>query len=303
MGTREFRTNDNSIQKLLLLKQMGVERAVLLEYRAALDNIRTILSKLYEKAAAQGWELSKAEMTKYNRLTHLDKQITATLTRANSTVSKQIHRLTENQYNESFFRYAWAFDQQTGVALTWGVLSPEIITSAVENDLRFIALKRLRTDSLYKINRAVTQGLIRGASYPKMMNLIKGAINGTAYDALRIARTEGQRATALGSQAAYSTAAENGVEGAEIWDATLDGDTRPEHAALDQKKKDTEHDGWYAPGIGWVAGPLQSGVPGFDINCRCSVRYEVEGYAPQLRRTRDQGLIPYQTYDEWNKNK
>ncbi|MNH45229.1 hypothetical protein D3C79_1076160 [compost metagenome] len=44
-----------------------------------------------------------------------------------------------------------------------------------------------------------------------------------------------------------------------------------------------------------------------DINCRCSIRTEIVGYEPTVRRARDDNgksvLIPYTTYDEWAKNR
>jgi hypothetical protein len=119
-------------------------------------------------------------------------------------------------------------------------------------------------------------------------------------DAVRIVRTEGQRAAILGRQSALDTAVDKGVELVERWDATLDGDTRPEHQALDGVEK--QEQGWYVPSIGWVSGPLQSGVPSFDINCRCTVSGVIEGLEPVLRRSRADGVIPYTKYDDWKKN-
>jgi hypothetical protein len=34
-------------------------------------------------------------------------------------------------------------------------------------------------------------------------------------------------------------------------------------------------------------------------NCRCGIRMDIEGYSPELRRSREQGIIPYQTYSDW----
>jgi hypothetical protein len=56
---------------------------------------------------------------------------------------------------------------------------------------------------------------------------------------------------------------------------------------------------FYSPSVGWIRGPLQSGVPSFDINCRCRVRGEVAGYPPKVRRVRDEGLKDYQTFEQW----
>jgi hypothetical protein len=52
-----------------------------------------------------------------------------------------------------------------------------------------------------------------------------------------------------------------------------------------------------------TAGPLRSGVAAEDINCRCRVRGQIEGYEPKVRRIRDEGVVPYETYQSWNKRR
>jgi uncharacterized protein with gpF-like domain len=102
-----------------------------------------------------------------------------------------------------------------------------------------------------------------------------------------------------GQAESYARAEKAGIEGAYIWDATLDGRTRPEHGAKDGEKR--AEDGLFDPLDG-----VRPAYPGdgnlsaaMRINCRCRLRYEVEGYAPLLRRTREDGLVPYQTYPQW----
>jgi uncharacterized protein with gpF-like domain len=167
--------------------------------------------------------------------------------------------------------------------------------------LRKIAETRLKQDGLIKIRRAVSQGLIRGASYQNMPREIKDAINGNAADAMRIVRTEGQRAQSMGQQAKYADARRIGVEVVDVWDATLDGRTRDSHGALDGVK--AQYQGgkpyWYVNGYR-TSGPGQSGVASEDINCRCRIRGEVEGFEPEKRRIAGE-IQKYQTYEEWKR--
>jgi uncharacterized protein with gpF-like domain len=49
------------------------------------------------------------------------------------------------------------------------------------------------------------------------------------------------------------------------------------------------------------------GIASMDINCRCTVRAEIEGMEPKLRRARDEKtgknvVIPNTTYQEWYNN-
>lgn len=298
-SSRDFQILQERVDKALLVRMDLVERGILATYLQALDDIRVSLSKVYEKYAVDG-VLTRAEMTRYNRMSALEAQIKEIVQPVLNSTSNQAVKTGPVVYNEAFFRTAWAIDQNAGVALKWGLLNPDAVRAAVQNDFTELAVKKLKTDGLLRTQRVIRQGITQGMSYPKMAGLIKDQlIKPSAYDALRIARTEGQRAAALGKSATMQRAEDLGVDMTEIWVATLDGKTRPEHRALDGKPKDAEHDGWYVPGIGWIPGPLQSGDPSFDINCRCTTRGEINGYPPSVRRSQEGGLIPYQSYEQW----
>lgn len=281
--------------------QAVVEREIVANYRKAAVAIRAEMAKIYEKYAVDG-VLSNAEMTKYNRLVGLEKQIIGDVQPAVAQSIRDITRLQGTQYNQGFFRNAWALDNSLGVRMRWGTFNPKQVAQAVANPLALISKQRLRENTLIQVRSAIAQGLIRGSSYPAMMRNIKPAINGSASDALRIARTEGQRAAVLGQQAQYADADDKGIEVQEIWDATLDDRTRPDHGALDGQAKDTKTNTWQTA-VGPVTGPLQSGVASFDINCRCRVRGEVDDEQPAVRRIRGKGVVPYQTYDQWDKTR
>lgn len=296
---RDLDSNLRTTQTIAERTTRAIETEIASNYRKALDDIRLKLSGLYEKYAKDG-KLTYADMTRFNRLQKLDKDLVKILGPTSRRSTQLIEKLAEVNYNEAFFHTAWAVDQAIGVNVKWGLLNPESVKAAVENPLRKIAEERLKVNGITKIRSAVTQGLIQGTSYPKMSRMIKDAINGTLKDAVRIVRTEGQRASVIGSQAGFDSASDRGVEVKQIWDATLDGDTRPEHGALDGMEK--QEQGWHVPGIGWIQGPMQSGVASFDINCRCTVRGEIEGLEPTLRRTREDGVVPYTNYSDWKKN-
>ena len=278
------------------------EKTVRKFYRGELVTIRNEIAKLYDNFAVNG-KLTNAEMSKYNRMTNLNKQLTEMLGPTDRATKSLVDKMAAVEYDEGFYRFAWTMDQESGVALRWGLLNPDTVSAAVANPLREIAVGRLRANGRFRIHSAITQGLIRGESFPNMMKGIRGAINGNANDAMRIVRTEGQRAQVLGQQASYDKARDLGVEVTDIWDATLDSRTRTEHGVLDNVPAETDSAGntYWNTAVGRVAGPTQSGVASFDINCRCRVTGGIEGYEPKLRRVRGEGVVPYKNYDEWKK--
>ena len=276
------------------------EKEIVSSYKTALDAIRVKMVRLYEKYSTDG-KLTYAEMTKYNRLATMEAEIIETLKGTTKEVTKNIDRLIAENYEQSFFRTAWAVDQSTGIGLKWGLINKETIKAAVKNDLYHLAKKGLAETSLVAVNRTVVQGLIQGQSMPKMGRAIAKALDRSLSDGLRIARTEGLRAVSLGELSAIDRAKDRGVQVKTRWVASLDDKTRDSHRALDGTYKDDENGGWYVPGLGYVAGPRLSGSPGFDINCRCDVAPEIEGLEPTLRRTKE-GVVPYTNYEDWHKN-
>ncbi len=276
------------------------ERAILINYKQALDEIRHELGKVYEKYAINGM-LTHAEMSKYHRLKSLHDQLAGIMGPTLSKNGKLVEKLQEVQYEESFYLHAWALDQTSGAALRWGLLNEAAVKRAVEaggwRELHDIAIKDLKRDGLAKIDRAVTQGIIRGLPYEKMAKEVKGAITANSARATLIARTEGHRAMVQGALDNYAKAQELGIDIKLVWDATLDDKTRPSHAEMDGKSAD--EDGMFHTSWGLVSGPGQEGPPEEVINCRCRVTSQIEGYGPKARRVRDEGVIPYTTFKDW----
>jgi len=84
-----------------------------------------------------------------------------------------------------------------------------------------------------------------------------------------------------------------------VWTAALDDRTRDSHGAMDGRVRD--EDGYFT-----LPNGERAVAPGDDslsaeevINCRCRTRYEVNSVPPKYRRTKDEGVIEYQTYNEW----
>lgn len=303
MSTRDLQRLTRITDRALERSLASYEREIVGIYNTVLQQTQAKMGTIFERYAVAG-ELTHAEMTKYNRLTNLEKELNRIVGLGTQRSRAAIDRLTRSQYEESFFRHAWALDQHIGAGLRWGTLRPEAIAAAVENPLRLIAEDRLRALGREKVRRAVSQGLVRGDSFPQMARNLRTAIvakgrESLAYNAVRVARTEGGRAQTLGTLLSYEKAEEQGVEMERVWVATLDDRTRDSHGEMDGVV--AGDDDMFASPVGRIAGPRLSGVPEFDINCRCTTIARVKDLpGPVLRRIRDEGVQPYKTYDEWS---
>ena len=274
------------------------EKEVTAALQKALVSIRANMAAVYEKYAVDG-VLSYAEMTTANRLVTAEKQIVADLNKALSANLTTFDKLHPEMYNESFFHTAWAIDQTAGLRLDYGRLNVGAIRANLASKEFADALKNYSPVQRGRIRDAINNGLVRGQGYPDMMRDLKAALSMTRGDAFLVVRTEGQRAVNAGTAAAYADAEGDGVEGDQIWVATKDGKTRDTHQAMDGQKRG--EDGIFnLPDGETAAYPLHSSLSAKNVcNCRCTMRYEIEGYSPDLMRTRDGGLAPYQPYSEW----
>jgi len=286
--------------KRLLAHEKAYERKTMKALVDALTIMRGQMAKIYDKYAKDGI-LTKAEMTRYNRYATMEKQMIAALDPALKANIKTIELLRPEQYEAAFFHYAWAIDNGAGVRIAWGTINKAVVMENLANPWLDIAKERYKLEGKLQVRAALNNGLSLGKSYAAMSKDLKKAINRTAYETMRILRTEGQTAINAGQDDAYTKAQEKGIEGNVKWDATLDGKTRPDHGAMDGENR--QPDGLFnGPGRERAPYPAWEGLSaGERIQCRCRLAFEIEGYEPKLRRSRDEGIIPYQTYSEWAK--
>lgn len=289
--------------KYFLRIELEYQREIEKLFIEALNSIRAEMSKIYERYAVKGI-LTKAEMTRYNRLTALESNLSATMGDAAKKSIGIINRLRPEQYGAGFFRSAWAIDNATGVAISWGVLDKAAVIAAMANPAYKLATESLLSGAEGTIRIAIERGLTLGKSYATMLKEIKDTVNLEAWKALRIMRTELHTAQELGTIYGYEQALANGVPGRIIWNATLDSKTRESHQRMDGVARGED---------GYFRGSITARYPGDPelsagerINCRCRTRFELGGegdYGPILRRSREDGVIPYQTYGEWEKGR
>jgi SPP1 gp7 family putative phage head morphogenesis protein len=159
-----------------------------------------------------------------------------------------------------------------------------------------------------QIRQVISSGIREGKSYADMAKDIKSRVDVTAGKAQTIARTEGHRAREMGKLAATQKAHDQGLIFKRRWVATLDKDTRDTHGAMDGQEIDV-YDENGNPGVfespegGTTEFPGGFGRPEEDINCRCTTVDIYAGFEPKERRTREDDMIPYATYQQYAKAK
>lgn len=175
------------------------------------------------------------------------------------------------------------------------------------------------TKELEAVLQSVQSGFLQGKSYSKVSNEIRTIIGtysntaagevatGAKYNALRIARTEGNRVLNGGAYANAQQLEAHGIKSVKKWISTLDGSTRDTHQELDGQEVGINETFKSSDG-GSALFPGDFGIASEDINCHCSYAVVPEGVNPQLRRARNpetgnNEVISFTDYNSWTDSK
>ena len=293
--------------------QKGAALDLVKTYQNSLANIKDRLESMYSR---YGDEITISEALRYGRLRSLESEIF----KINKLMGKECKkRIAENileNYEKSYNYSSYAIQTPSGLDAAFVGLKPEIIKASLEYPYDRIKWPDRLAAHVSAMNQhvmeTVTEGLIQGYGYTKTAQLIKDRTEHFRHQATRISWTESTRARSEARNLAFDeskkAAKELGYYGevSHIWDATLDGVTRPSHGRLDQKPAD-ENGEWHVSHEGIMIttkGAGQSGVASFDIHCRCTSYTQVGDIKPSYRLDNEKKeAIPYTDYEEWSKNK
>ena len=281
------------------------ERELIRNYQLALKEVRTKIATAYEKYGD-----NYTNWTKYNRLATLEKDIGKEIGKLTGKNAVNLKTGIAKQFEDQYYRTAFALEKEVGARLGFGQLNPKTIEAAVQNPLDRVGFLQRNRDNQQRLARQMreqlTQGLIQGESYQKTARRIKERMDVGATNTLRIAQTENHRVQTVGRLRSFDQAEEYGVQAKRVWVSTLDDATRETHQDMDGQVAD--EDGMFDVDGIEAEGPGLTGDPAEDINCRCTIRMEIEGYEPKVRRAREvegeRGEIQsYKTYNEWKKGR
>lgn len=298
----------NKAENYLLGLEESTIKEITKNYAIALKAVKFQLSAMYEKF---GDGVTHIDMAKFHRLQNLEKVIQGIMIEYTGKNARVLTTSLVNMYEESFLYTGYALERETQMKLAYTAVNKEVAMLAIQNPISGLTLnqtlRKNRQDIILNVNRHIMQGLILGEGNRKMANRITHLFQGDVKKAIRVVNTESHRVTQSSRLSGIKHAASKGVKMLKVWDASLDGSTRPAHQKLDGKKIAVDEDFQSTAG-GKGPAPGQMGTAADDINCRCSLRTEIAGYEPHVRRARNaitdkNEVIPYTTYEEWKKNR
>lgn len=302
--------NQNDIDNYInqLIKQAESELEILFSRR--LKQIQQEIADMFEKYQSDDVHVTWTEFNKYNRLNKELIRIGEMLTEDYREVVKTIRQTQQNAYIEKFLMSLYLYEMASQTSMQFDVPTASVINKAIEQPIEFIklvpTLQKHRDEVLKKIRIHITQGIMSGEGYSKIAKALRDDIGMTKAQSQRVARTEAGRAMSQAGLDSAKVAKANGLTGMKKrWLATKDNRTRDTHRHLDGKAIDID-DNFHSSGCIGQAPKLFVGVASAkeNINCRCKLLYYFdEDELPTVMRTKDDGVIPFMTYREWEKQK
>lgn len=302
--------NQNDIDNYIdqLIKRAESELEILFSRR--LKQIQQEIADMFEKYQSDDVHVTWTEFNKYNRLNKELIRIGEMLTEDYREVAKTIRQTQQNAYIEKFLMSLYLYEMASQTFMQFDVPTASVITKAIEQPIKYIeltgTLKKHRSNVLKKIRIEITKGIVNGKGYTHIAKALRDDLGMSKAQAQRVARTEAGRAMSQAGLDSAKVAKDNGLSGMKKrWLATKDNRTRDTHRHLDGKAIDID-DNFHSSGCVGQAPKLFVGDASAkeNINCRCKLLYYFdEDELPTVMRTKDDGVIPFTTYREWEKNK
>ncbi len=282
-------------------------RRIAQSYREAYKIVEEQLKTLHTTVKGEDNPLLAAQ--RYSRLSNMLK----TFDKEYARITGQSIRLTGNQSANNFIngyrRVEWAANQElrTGTGIGFGVVPIDAVRASVYSEQSgrnyIVTFKDNARQRIQRTRAEITRMIATGQNWDTTARNLADQFERGYNDALRVVRTETARNYTQGTVAGFERAEALGINITRTWVATLDQNTRPEHAALDGTDADED-------GLFWINGESAEGPglfpdPAQSINCRCAVSARIAGLKPTLRRENvdEKAIIPYQTWTEWAEGK
>lgn len=302
-------TNQNDIDNYIdkLINQADKEIETLFAKR--LKEIKQIIANMYEKYDRDEPQVTWTEFNKYNRLNKELNRIGQMLSQDYREVAKAIKQSQQNVYIEKYMMSLFLYEVASQTSMNFDIPTSQTIQTAIEQPIEFIklvpTLQKHRDDTLKRIRTHITQGIMSGEGYSKIAKALRNDLGMSKAQSVRVARTETGRALSQAGLDSAMVAKDNGLDMKKRWYATKDTRTRDTHRHLDGTSVDIE-DNFHSSGCVGPAPKLFVGVASAkeNINCRCKLLYYIdEDELPTVMRTKEDGVIPFTTYRDWEKEK
>lgn len=302
-------TNQNDIDNYIDKLVNQAEKEIEILFAKRLKEIKQIIANMYEKYDKDEPQVTWTEFNKYNRLNKELNRIGQMLSQDYREVAKAIKQSQQNVYMEKYMMSLFLYEVASQTSMNFDIPTAQTIQTAIEQPIEFIklapTLQKHRDDTLKRIRTHITQGIMSGEGYSKIAKALRDDLGMSKAQSVRVARTETGRALSQAGLDSATVAKDNGLDMKKRWYATKDTRTRDTHRHLDGQTVGIDEN-FHSSGCVGPAPKLFVGVASAkeNINCRCKLLYYIDkDELPTTMRTKEDGVIPFTNYREWERNK
>ena len=284
----------NNRQKELLKHQLKSEKEILSELKKIYESS---LSEIDEKIKILlSDELTQSTIYRIEYQKALKGQVSAILENLNSNQYESVSDYLKDCYEDGFIGTLYDLQGQ-GIPLIFPINQEEIVEAIILDSKisegLYTKMGNNVSDLKKRISSEISRGISTASPYAEIARNIRSHANITVNQSMRIVRTEGNRIHNRSALDAALKAKARGADTVKVWDATLDGVTRPHHRQLDGQVRELEED-FEVDGLTACA-PLNFGVAAEDCNCRCVLltkpRWDLDGAF--TKRNNETGELMY----------
>ncbi len=165
-------------------------------------------------------------------------------------------------------------------------------------------MKNLPIETIQLLESTLETSISQGLGINQIVLNITQALGSSIANVDRVLRTESHRLSELAHNEEFLDAQNQGVNSDNQLLSVLDDRVRPQSAQMDgQLSSESNDEGKFKYPNGTIAIVGNTGNPAYDINDRERSIQIIDGISPALRRSREDGIIPFISYRDWAKSK
>ena len=289
---KDFSYYFSQLRKTEKHREHEAEKEIRRLYKGLLNDTKKFVAEEYYQLAQDGkltYEILRANGENARFLAEVEQQ----LNDLSPKVSQEIQQTVEEMYTLAYNGMVDAVQSaKTSAELRESLkgltgVTPEMVKAHVENPIAGLTLsdtlEKNRKEIIWDIKREIGVGLTNGDRYETMARRIAKKLDGDYQKAARIVRTEAARAREAGHLASaleIDDTLKQGVSGMRLcktWKTMKDGRVRDQHGSMEGVTVWADED-FTLPDGHKTPAPKQSGIASQDLNCRCTVKYDLKEF-------------------------
>lgn len=261
---------EKEVQQSLLQDEQRVLKVLRMAYADVLRETNDRMADLFARITADPTDSAAVYQFRYQQ--QIQEQLEKILDGFADDNYKTISEYLEKSYENGYLGAMYDIHKQ-GIPIVTPIQQEQVVRAVTLDSPISIPMYTRLGNNIVQLKAAITAEVTRGAASGSMWKDVAARIsdkgNVAAYNAMRIARTEGHRIQCAAQMDACRSARDAGADVVKQWDSTMDDRTRETHRQLHGQLR--ELDAPFEVNGMRAMQPGSFGRPEEDIHCRCAL--------------------------------